>query len=149
MARKPNFIKLSSAEIPNRWDTLGLAWQHASIVLLTFVYVVTISKALKLSPKDEMNLIGSTLLMTGLGSILQSRFGSRLLAITLPNPIYIPAVIAVGLSHGLAGVAFLISAAGLLEFAFAKILPRLRVLFPPEVCGVVITMLGEIGRAHV
>ena len=41
-----------------------------------------------------------------------------------------------------AGIAVLLLSAGLVQFVFGSLVRRLRVFFPPEVCGVVVLILG-------
>ena len=49
---------------------------------------------------------------------------------------------AAGLSNGPGGIAVLMCSAGIVQFVFGSLVRRLRVFFPPEVCGVVVIMLG-------
>lgn len=142
MAKRPSYLQYASDETPPPLSIAILAFQHSAIVLINLVYVVIITKSLNLSASDQFAMLSTTLLAAGLGTLLQSQFGSRLLIVFHPNPIYIPLIIAAGLTEGPGGIAVLLLSAGIVQFVFGSLVRRLRVFFPPEVCGVVVIMLG-------
>lgn len=142
MARRPSFLQFGSNDVPPLFSLGVLSVQHTAIVLINLVYVLIITKALGISGSSQLAIMAITLLAAGMGSIVQAAYGSRLLIVFHPNPIYIPLIIAAGLAHGASGIAVLVATAGILQFAFGSAVSRLRVLFPPEVCGVVVIMLG-------
>lgn len=142
MAKRPSYLQFANDETPPPLSTAILAFQHSAIVLINLVYVVIIAKGLNLSAADQFAMLSTTLLVCGLGTLLQAQFGSRLLIVFHPNPIYIPLAIAAGLSEGPGGIAVLMLSAGIVQFVFGSLVRRLRVFFPPEVCGVVVIMLG-------
>jgi len=142
MAKRPTFLQFANDETPPPLSTAILAFQHSAIVLINLVYVVIITKALNMSAADQFAMLSTTLLVCGLATLLQARFGSKLLIVFHPNPIYIPLAIAAGLTKGPAGIAVLMLSAGIVQFVFGSLVRRLRVFFPPEVCGVVVIMLG-------
>jgi xanthine permease XanP len=142
MARKPSYLQFGNNDIPPLSSLAALSVQHAAIVLINLVYVLIITKALKISGNAQIAVMAITLLSAGVGSIVQAIYGSRLLIIFHANPIYIPMIIAAGYSHGVAGITVLVVTAGLFEFVFGSVVSKLRALFPPEVCGVVVIMLG-------
>lgn len=142
MAKRPSNLQYANDETPPPLSIAVLAFQHSAIVLINLVYVVIIAKSLNLSGADQFAMLSTTLLVCGLVTALQAKFGSGLLIAYHPNPIYIPLIIAAGLSHGPGGIAFLLLCAGVVQFVFGSLVRRLRVFFPPEVCGVVVIMLG-------
>ena len=142
MAKRPSYLQYANDETPPPLSIAVLAFQHSAIVLINLVYVVIIAKSLNLSGADQFAMLSTTLLVCGLVTALQAKFGSGLLIAYHPNPIYIPLIIAAGLSEGLGGIAFLLLCAGVVQFVFGSLVRRLRVFFPPEVCGVVVIMLG-------
>jgi len=142
MAKRPRDLQYANDETPPPLSTAILAFQHSAIILINLVYVVIITKSLNLSAADQFAMLSTTLLVCGLVTALQAKFGSGLLIAYHPNPIYIPLIIAAGLSEGLGGIAFLLLCAGAVQFVFGSLVRKLRVFFPPEVCGVVVIMLG-------
>jgi xanthine permease XanP len=142
MANRSSNIQFSNEEKPPLLSIAVLALQHSAIVLINLVYVVIIAKALDLPPATQLAVISTTLLVCGIGTALQARFGSGLLIVFHPNPIYIPLIITAGQAYGPSGIAVLVASAGVCQFFFGSAVRKLRVLFPPEVCGVVVIMLG-------
>lgn len=142
MAKRPTNLQFANDEVPPPLSIAVLAFQHSAIILINLVYVVIITKALNFSAADQFAMLSTTLLACGLTTALQAKFGSGLLIAYHPNPIYIPLVIAAGLSAGPGGIAFLLLCAGAVQFVFGSLVRKLRVFFPPEVCGVVVIMLG-------
>ncbi len=142
MAKRPSYLQYASDETPPPLSIAILAFQHSAIVLINLVYVVIITKTLNLSAQDQFAVLSTTLLVVGIGTALQAKFGSRMLIVFHPNPIFIPLAIAAGRTAGPGGIALLIASAGIVQFAFGSVVRKLRVFFPPEVCGVVVIMLG-------
>lgn len=142
MAKRPSYLLYANDETPPPLSIGILAFQHSAIVLINLVYVVIITKSLNLSAADQFAVLSTTLLIAGLATALQAKFGSRLLIVFHPNPIFIPLIIAAGRSAGPAGIGLLVASAGIIQFAFGSVVRKLRVFFPPEVCGVVVIMLG-------
>lgn len=142
MAKRPSSLIYANTETPPLAGVALLAFQHSAIVLVNLVYAVIISKAIGLSSAEQLSLISTTLLVCGVGTMLQAQFAGRLLVVFHPNPIYIPLIIAAGLAEGASGIVVLVASAGLVQFFFGSAVRKLRVLFPPEVCGVVVLMLG-------
>jgi xanthine permease XanP len=142
MSKRPSSLVFSNSETPPLPSIGILALQHSAIVLINLVYIVVITKALGLTSEEQLSVISTTLLICGIGTILQAKFASKLLVVFHPNPIFIPLIIAAGLSQGPSGILVLVASAGIVQFVFGSAVQRFRVLFPPEVCGVVVVMLG-------
>lgn len=142
MVDRPSDLQYANSERPPALSTAVLAVQHSAIVLINLLYVVIITKSLNISVSAEFAVISTTLLVCGIGSILQAKYGSGLLVLFHPNPIYLMLVIMAGQLSGLVGIATLAVSAGLTQFLFGSAVRRLRVFFPPEVCGIVVIMLG-------
>jgi len=140
--KRPTNLQYANDEVPPPLTVGILAVQHSAIVLIHLVYVVIISKSLGLSAQAQFAMLSSTLMVSGVATALQAKFGSGLLIVFFSNPIYIPFIIAAGTLAGLPGIAFMLLCAGVLEFLFGSSVRRLRAFFPPEVCGVVVIMLG-------
>lgn len=142
MPKRPTNLLFANAELPPLPSIAILAFQHSAIVLINLVYIVIITKALGLNNTEQLGVISTTLLICGLGTLLQAQFASKLLIVFHPNPIFIPLIISAGLSQGASGILVLVVIAGLIQCVLGSAAQRLRVLFPPEVCGVVVIMLG-------
>ena len=86
------------------------------------------------------------MIASGLATILQALrkgpIGSGYLCPFASGPAYLAASIVVGRSVGLPTVFGLTTLSGLFEAALSRVVRRLRSLFPPEVTGLVVTMVG-------
>lgn len=142
MPKRPTNLIFANDEVPPVPSIAVLAIQHSAIILINLVYIVIITKALGLNGTEQLGVISTTLLICGLGTLLQAQFASRFLIVFTPNPIFIPMIIAAGLAQGASGILVLLVTSGLMQCVFGSAIQRLRVLFPPEVCGVVVVMLG-------
>lgn len=127
-------------------STLGpLAAQHALLALTYLIYPLIAASTLGLADVEVERLMSASALGMGLCTILQcaaTRFGSGHLMIHVASPSAIPLAVqsmliggpaALGLSTLVVGVLLLTSSAGI---------RLMRTLFPPEVCGVAVLMLG-------
>lgn len=122
-----------------------LAVQHAMLALTFLIYPVLAATEAGLSARDTSAMLSACALSMGLATLIQcgrTRFGSGYLAVHIPAPGAIPLAvqaIALGGVGLLAATTFLV---GLTQLFAARIVRPLRVLLPPEVCGVAVTMLG-------
>ena len=109
MAKRPSYLQYANDETPPPLSIGILAVQHSAIVTISLVYVIIITKSLNLSAADQFAMLSTTLLIVGLGTVLQAQFGSRLLIMFHPNPIFIPLIIAAGKTGGLGGIAVMLT----------------------------------------
>jgi len=142
VATRPANLQFANQEKPPLLSVAVLASQHAAVVLINLVYLVIITKAMSLSPENEFAFLSTTLLVCGIATILQARYGSGMLIVFHSNPIFIPMTIAAGVAEGAAGIAVFLITTGIIQFALGSRVGKLRMFFPPEVCGVVVLMLG-------
>lgn len=142
MATRPANLQFANQEKPPLLSVAVLASQHAAVVLINLVYLVIITKAMSLSAENEFAFLSTTILVCGIATILQARYGSGMLIVFHSNPIFIPMTIAAGVSEGAAGIAVFLITTGIIQFALGSRVGKLRMFFPPEVCGVVVLMLG-------
>lgn len=143
--RKPTWLTYGAEERPPVSAALLLGLQHAGLAIMFMVYPVVIVQALELSIPEASALISASLVAIGLATILQSRrppLGSGELAVHIPTPVMLPALLQAGALGGIGLIAGMTLVLGLAEAGLARVLHRLRKLFPPEVCGVAVFMLG-------
>jgi uric acid transporter len=120
---------------------------YAGVVAVPLI----VGTALKLTPKQITYLLGATLFMSGLATLLQTlglwRLGARLPIVQGTSFAAVATMLAIGRTHngGLDGLRAIYGAlilAGLIGFAMAPFFTRLLRLFPPVVTGAVITVIG-------
>lgn len=140
-----NTLLYGSDDRPPAGALLILTLQHAALVMVFMVYPVAIAQSIGLSPLQTGGFLAATLFACAVGTMVQALrppWGSGQLGVLIPSPVMLPALMHAGAIGGLplvAGFAWMLSAS---ELVIARILPRLKVCFPPEVCGVVIIALG-------
>ncbi|MDF2095063.1 uracil-xanthine permease family protein [Aquibaculum arenosum] len=145
LARRPTWLSYAVEERPPAPTLLVLGLQHAGLAIMFMIYPVVVAQELGLTSAETSGLLASSLLAIAIATLLQSRqppMGSGELAVLIPTPVMLPAMIQAGSIGGVGLIASMTFILGLLESGLARILHRLRRLLPPEVCGVVVFMLG-------
>ncbi|MBE9605069.1 purine/pyrimidine permease [Acetobacteraceae bacterium H6797] len=124
---------------------LGMGLQHAALAMVFAIYAAIFSQSIGLSPAQAAAYVSGTVLVMGLSTIIQAipwRFGAGLTMVTIPGSGRMTIQIAIAMHYGLAAVMGATIVAGLLTILVARVIPRLRPIFPPEVIGVVLIMMG-------
>lgn len=143
--KRPRNLVFARDEHPPKPSIAFLALQHAALSVLFLVYAAMVGKGAGFTPPQQNALLVGTLISCGLGAILQAgspRLASGLLVIPLASPLFVIFGIQAGTEMGPGGIATLAVAGGLMQMILGRVLQRLRAFFPPEVCGVVVLMLG-------
>lgn len=123
----------------------AMAAQHAGLALMFLLYAVVIAREIGLDLSATADFLTATLLAMAIGTILQALsapLGSASLAVMIPTPALIGPIVVAGQQGGLpliCGMMLVLAATSLL---MSRVLPSIRMLFPPEVCGVVVVLLG-------
>ncbi|MFO7648901.1 solute carrier family 23 protein [Halomonas campaniensis] len=125
---------------------LVLGAQHVFIAFMYLAVPVLIGLEGGLAPREIASLVSMSLIAMGLTTLLQFRrlgpVGCGYLAPAITSVIYLPPLL---LAVNLGGISLVFGMTlmiGLFGLVFAQVLGRLRRLFPPEVCGVVVLMTG-------
>ena len=123
---------------------LGL--QHTGIVATAFIFPILVARASHLETGAAAFLVSMSMLSNGISTIFQSikyrDFGSGYLIPRVNGPNFVSASILAVQSGGLSLLCGMTAVSGVLQVALSRIVHRLRVLFPVEVTGLVIMMLG-------
>ena len=144
--RKPPNLKYGLQDKPPAVSLLLLGFQHILVNAAGFVILVAVATGFGANLDQTGNLLRMSMVAVGIGTILQALargpVGSGYLCPAISGPAYVSASTLAGRSGGLPvlfGMTFL---AGVFEVCFSRLMPRLRALFPPEVVGLVVTMVG-------
>ena len=144
--KKPANVLYGVDDTPPGSVTLLTAFQHVAIVSINLIYPVLISREAGGSSKLVTDVVSMALLASGVGAILQALrrgpVGSGFLCPTVPSAVYFVPSLLAARRGGLPLVFGMTMFSGLLEAALSRALRHLRPLFPPEVAGLVITMVG-------
>lgn len=123
---------------------LGL--QHVFLAIMSLAYPVLITLEAGASRLQAASVVSMSLIAMAVATLLQARrfgpIGSGFLAPHITSAIYLaPSLLAARLG-GLGLVFGMTIVTGLVAIALAPLLRRFRKLFPPEVSGVVVLMVG-------
>ena len=143
--KRPRNLVYAVNERPPTAPMLVLGLQHAALSIVFLVYAAMVAKGAGFTLEQQQGMVVGTLLACGVGAILQGgfpRFSSGLLLIPLSSPMFVIFAIPAGKLTGPDGVAALTLVGGLVQILVGLTFRRLRAFFLPEVCGVVVLMLG-------
>lgn len=144
--RKPPGILWGVEDTPPLGVNVLSGLQHVGLMSVYLVYPVLVAKAAGLSSEAAAALVSMTLIVLAVATILQAipfgPVGSGYLCQPIPSIVYfVPSLVA---AHhgGLAAVFGMTVLAGLLQIVLARALRRLRAVFPPEIAGLVVLLVG-------
>ena len=144
--KRPPQLIYSIEELPPIADALVLGLQHVFVMSVGWVFVVVLVAGIGGTPAQAQSIIRISMIASGIATILQARanskIGSGYLCPFSCGPAYLSASILAGKTGGLPLIFGLTATAGLFEGVLSRLLQYLRVLFPPEVTGLVVSMVG-------
>lgn len=144
--RKPSGLVYAVDDVPPPLVTLLNAAQHVGVIAINLVYPVLIFRAVDTPVDVVSSLLAMVIWSLAIGTFLQvyrlGPVGSGFMCPSTPAAAYFaPSLLAVRVG-GLPALFGMTLFAGLLEAAFAPLLNRLRAIFPSEISGLVIVMIG-------
>jgi NCS2 family nucleobase:cation symporter-2 len=124
----------------------ALGLQHVIIALMSLAYPVLITLEAGGSRSQAASVVSMSLIAMGIATLLQvcrkGPVGSGYLAPHITSAIYLAPSLLAARSGGLGlvfGMTLFVGGFGIL---FSQLVGRFRKLFPPEVCGIVVLMVG-------
>ena len=144
MPRKPQNILYAAQEKPPLTTLLILGVQHATLSLLFIVYPLVAATEAGLSFENTQILITSCIIFMGVATLLECwpRTGSGLLLVQIPNMAHLPLAMQSYAAGGPAVYVTMSLIAAVSQLSLTRFMNAMRTLFPPEICGVAVTMLG-------
>lgn len=146
VTQRPPDLEYTVDEIPPRVTLFFLGLQHAGIVATAFIFPILVAKAAGLDAGATTFLVSMTMLANGISTIFQAvrfrNFGSGFLIPRVAGPNFVSASILAVTAGGIPLLVGMTAVSGLFQAALSRIVNRLRVIFPVEVTGLVIMMLG-------
>lgn len=144
--RKPAGLIYSVDDAPPLLTTFFNGLQHVGLVAIFLIFPLLVFRVGGLAPALIANLLAVAMLVLGIGSLLQAfragPIGSGYLCPTTFTAAYLgPSLVAVK-TGGLPVLFGMTIFAGAMEAGLSRLLDRVRPLFPPEVTGLVIFMVG-------
>jgi len=142
---KPKEMLYIAQEIPPPSTVLVAAFQHALVAMMMVIYLVITGTDVGLAGGSLRGFICMGILVMGIGTILNgltTRVSAGHLLVFIPGTmtmmVFIPVANTFGLGAAMGGLIL----SGLVVFWMGRFLPRMRSLFPPEVMGVLLLLLG-------
>jgi xanthine permease XanP len=146
MPQKPSNLIFGVDENPGWTALILLGFQHISLLAIAFIFPVVVVGAVGGTPSEARDLISMAMLATGVGTILQGLHrgpvGSGYLCPLLNGPAFLSASLLAGKAGGLPLIFGMTAVAGLFEGLFSRVVSRMRAVFPAEVTGTIVTMVG-------
>ncbi|WP_338661907.1 solute carrier family 23 protein [Pararoseomonas sp. SCSIO 73927] len=143
--KRPEELLYAVDERPPVGVLLGMGAQHAALSLMFVLYAVVAAQGIGLDAEATGRFVSVTTFLVGLATLVQavpSRIGPGLILVALPAPARLPIFVAVTAAYGLGATMGATIVAAVAAILLARVIPRLRAFFPPEVIGVVVLMLG-------
>ena len=146
MTKKPSNLIYGLEDEPPLWVTLTLGFQHIFPMSSTLILPVIIVKEIGGAPELAENVVRMCMIAGGIATILQALnkgpVGSGYLCPYLSGPGYISASLLAAKTGGLSLLFGMTIISGVFEALLSSVMHRLRALFPAEVIGLVVTMVG-------
>jgi NCS2 family nucleobase:cation symporter-2 len=129
------------------WGILfALGVQHIFILSIAFIFPVIIVDAIGGTADQARGLISMAMIATGITTILQALkggpVGSGYLCPLVNGPAFLSASLLAGKTGGLSLIFGMTAVSGVFEAIFSRLVPKLRAVFPPEVTGTIVMMVG-------
>lgn len=123
-----------------------LGAQHVFIALIMLIVPVILAIEAGMTPSGTASLISMSLIAMGIATLFQvgrlGPIGSGYLAPQITSVIYLPPGVMAAQAGGPALLFGMTLLTGVFGLVLAQIIGRLRRFFPPELCGVVVLMIG-------
>src|SRR5262252_1029484 len=143
--KRPSSLLYDVDESPPLWVRLGVSFQHVFLLSVGWLYVVVIVNSIGGTEAQAASIIRISMIAGGLATILQSTrgvLGSGYFCPLTSSLIFLPPSILAVQTGGYALVFGMVATAGILLSLMSRVLDRVRVLFPPEVTGLMVAMAG-------
>lgn len=146
MAQKPSNLIYGVDESPGPGALVLLGLQHISVMSIAFILPVLIVEAIGEDPSQARGLISMAMLATGAATILQGLnrgpVGSGYLCPLVNGPAFLTASLLAGKAGGLSLIFGMTAVAGIVEGLFSRVVAKMRAVFPAEVTGTIVMMVG-------
>jgi len=144
--KKPANLIYDVEEHPPVPVALVLALQHVVVISVGWIFVVVVVSGIGGTAEQSQAVIRMAMIASGIATILQAMtkgpVGSGYLCPFSCGPAYIPASILAGKAGGMPLLIGMTTISGVFEMFLSRVIHKLRMAFPPEVTGLVVSMVG-------
>ncbi len=146
MLKKPSNLIYGVDEPPPVVTTFILGLQHFFIISVAFILPVVIGRTIGAGHEQIQSFVSLSMIGSGIGTILQGLrnrwVGSGYLCPSVCGPSYFSSSILAAQTGGLSLVCGMTMISGFFEALLSRIMHKLRPLFPAEVNGLVVMLVG-------
>ena len=146
MAEDTQKIIYGLNDVPPWKDLLLLSFQQMLLMFTAATFPAMLIREVGGTLEEASSMVALTMIAAGIGTIIQASrnrwIGSGYLCPNVCGPSYLAVSMQAAWSGGLPLMRGMIIFAGLVEMLLARIINRLRFLFPPIVTGLTVTMVG-------
>jgi xanthine permease XanP len=146
LAIKPSNLIYGLEEKPSSWITLFLGFQHICIYAISLSFPVIVVRGMGGTAEQAAFMISMSMIAGGIGTIALSLhkgpIGSGYLCPQVCSPTNLAAAILAAKTGSLSLICGMTFFSGMCEAFFSRVIQRLRALFPPEVTGLIVAMVG-------
>ena len=144
--KRPVNILYGADETPPLSSALPVVLQQVIFLSLDLVFPVIVVATIMSSSLLAQSVVSLTMLAMGIGTIMQTlhkgSVGSGYFCPQETGVLYLPASLIAVQTGGFSLMLGMTALAGLAEVAFAKIIHKVRFMFPTEIAGLVVVMIG-------
>jgi len=144
--KRPARLLYDVDEHPPMGVALVIAIQHVLVLSVGWIYIVVLLTSIGGTTAQSQAIIRICMIITGIATILQARsngtIGAGYLCPVFPGSNHLPTAILAAKAGGLPLVFGMTSFSGVIETILSRLVRRLRAFFPPELTGLVVTMIG-------
>ncbi len=150
MPRKPINLTYGVDDNPPALITILLGVQHVCIIFIGIIMPVMIIRLMgnNITPEEAQSLVSLSLIAAGISAFIQAYrmgpVGSGYLCPSVSGPAYFDASKTAALAGGLPLLFGMTLLAGFIEILFSRVMNKIRVLFPAEVTGLIVAMVGIV-----
>lgn len=146
MTKKPGNLLYGVDDRPPVRICLLLAIQHIFFLTTGLIVVTIVMRGLGSPPEIIRNVVSMSMIAGGIATMLQALkkgpVGSGYFCSEGTDPSFLSVSMLAGTAGGLSLIFGMTIVSGVIECLLARVMHRLRIIFPPEVTGVVLTMVG-------
>ncbi|HCU35775.1 MAG TPA: xanthine permease [Armatimonadetes bacterium] len=146
MAKRPPNLTYAVDENPPALVSAVLGLQHLCVVAISFVFPVVVIRQMGGTHEQAEFMVNMSMLAAGIGTVIQAfprgPIGSGYLCPMVCGPSYLTASLVAAQAGGLSLVCGMTALSALIVVGASRIMNSLRVLFPTEVVGLVVAMVG-------